>query len=82
MPAEVVDPQGPVDQSSADTEVLPACFAEQAGVFHSEGMMTNLKFKCVNAPCGSGKTTAAMHEADTITGLGQRVLIAQPRGDA
>jgi hypothetical protein len=33
MPAEVVDPQGPVDQSSADTEVLPACFAEQAGVF-------------------------------------------------
>ena len=78
MPAEVVDPQGPVDQSSADTEVLPACFAEQAGVFHSEGMMTNLNFKCVNAPCGSGKTTAAMHEADTITGLGQRVLIAQP----
>jgi hypothetical protein len=47
MPAEVVDPQGPVDQSSADTEVLPACFAEQAGVFHSEGMMTNLNFKCL-----------------------------------
>src|SRR5688572_6938645 len=56
----------------------PACFAEQAGVFRSEGMMTKLNFKCVNAPCGSGKTTAAMHVADTITGLGQRVLIAQP----